>query len=286
MERVAKPLGLSIHETANGILEIANANMVGAIRTISVQRGFDPREFVLVGFGGAGPLHANGLAASLGMPRILLPMSPGVTSAVGLLVGDIKHDFVQALIGSLASLDLEDVYRIFKTFEDRGRELLAAEGIADGDMDFVGRFDMRYQGQSYELTVDDPDTDSDPRAALADAFVLQHERVYGYASQEEPMEVVNVRMTAIGRIRRPKLRQLERGDADPAQACKGRRPVYFKEAGGICDCPIYDRYALLDGNQIPGPAIVEEYDSTVVIHPGYSASVDQAGNILIEEAGT
>ena len=283
IRRVSEPLGLGMLETANGILDIANANMVGAIRTISVQRGFDPREFVLVGFGGAGPLHANALAASLGLPRVLVPMSPGVTSALGLLVGDIKHDYVQAHLSPLSELGSEAVEEVFAAFERRGREVLAGESVAAADMTFVRRFDVRYRGQSYELTVDAPPAGGDLHADLAAAFVERHRRVYGYAAAAEPIEVVNLRLAAIGGIRRPKPRRLAPGGEDaPEPAAKGRRQVYFAEAGGTTECAIFDRYRLLDGNCVRGPAIVEEVDSTVVIHPGWSGRVDGAGNMLIE----
>jgi N-methylhydantoinase A len=279
--KLADDLSLGLHETASGILEIADANMVGAIRTISVQRGFDPREFVLVGFGGAGPLHANALAANLGIPRVLIPMSPGVTSATGLLVGDIKHDYVQAALHSLDDVRLEALDDSFKNFENRGCERLVVEGIADADMHFIRRFDMRYKGQSYELTVDCPEGGA-TRDSLAAAFVTQHRRVYGYATEDEPIELVNIRFTAVGAIRRPTLRQLESGGLNPAVALKDEREVYFMAAGGHVTCPIYDRYKLQNGNCLAGPAIVEEYDSTVVIHPGYTATVDGTGHILIE----
>ncbi len=283
--RLASQLGLTPVETARGIIEIANANMVGAIRLISVQRGFDPRDFVLVAFGGAGPLHANALARELRIPKVLVPMSPGVTSALGLLVTDIKHDFVQARVEHMDSLDWTRVNAVFADFESKARAVLASEGIKAEDTSFVRHFDMRYVGQSYELRVDAPSRSlaAADLPALNQAFFREHERAYGYAATTEPTEVVNLRLTAIGGIRRPALRKLATSGPDCASAVKHKRPVYFSEAGGQLDCKVYDRYRLLCGNRISGPAIVEELDSTTVIHPGYFAEVDVYGNLLIQE---
>jgi len=285
IRQLADKLGLSLFDTANGIIEIANANMVGAIRLISVQRGFDPREFVLVAFGGAGPMHANALARDLNIPTVLIPMSPGVTSALGLLVSDIKHDYVHSYIQQMSALDFQHVNSSFQEMIAKGREVLDSEGIQRSGMSFTRYLDMRYVGQSYELKIEIPDRDLVPEdeKELNSAFFREHERAYGYAAITEPTEVVNLRMTAAGAIRRPELRQLNFGGTDGAIAVKGERQVYFSELGGMLSCKVYDRYKLDCGNQIKGPAIVEEIDATTVIHPGYFANVDRYGNLLIQE---
>ena len=182
--------------------------MIGAVRTISVQRGFDPRDFVLVAFGGAGPMHANGLARELGMPKVLIPMSPGVTSALGLLVSDIKHDYVRAFHQPIASLDLEFLNRSFSEMADRGRSVLTSEGISREDITFAHYLDMRYVGQGYELKIEitNRDLTEDDKEILNAAFYKEHERAYGYADDTEPTESVALRLTAIGRIRQPQLR--------------------------------------------------------------------------------
>lgn len=285
VKRLSDKLGLSLLDTANGIIEIANANMAGAIRLISVQRGFDPREFVLVAFGGAGPMHANALARDLRIPKVLVPMSPGVASALGLLVSDIKHDYVQACIQQMDSIDFQYVNKTFQDLERKGRQVLASEGIDDSSISFTRYLDMRYVGQSYELKIQIPSRDIKPgnEEELNAAFFRAHEQAYGYAATSEPTEVVNLRMTALGAITRPQLRQLKLAGRDSAKAIKGEREVYFAEAGKMVRCRVYDRYRLEFGNRIEGPAIVEEIDSTVVIHPSYFADVDQYGNILIQE---
>jgi N-methylhydantoinase A len=287
VQQLAGRLGLGLLETAHGIVEIANANMVGAIQLVSIQRGFDPREFVLVGFGGAGPLHANALARDMQIARVLIPPSPGVTSALGLLVGDIKHSFVQAYVRLTEQADLGHVQRVFEDFERRGREILALEGIPADRMQFVRQLDLRFSGQSYELTIDVPnDHEAVDVPALTDAFCAMHRKVYGYAPLEEPTELVNIRSTAVGSVRRPAQRRVERGGADSRHALRSQRQVFFSEAGGIVVCDVVDRYRLLAGNRVAGPAIVEEKDSTTVVHPGYQAEVDTSGNMLIEEART
>ena len=278
-------LGLGVVETANGIIEIANANMIGAVRTISVQRGFDPRDFVLVAFGGAGPMHANGLARELGIPKVLIPMSPGVTSALGLLVSDIKHDYVRTFHQQVASLDLELLNRSFSELAERGKEVLFSEGISEEDITFAHHLDMRYVGQGYELKIEIPTRDltEDDKDFVNAAFYREHERAYGYADDTEPTESVALRLTAIGGIRQPRLHRLETGTGDAGDAVKNERPVYFAECGDSVPCKVYNRYRLKSGDRITGPAIVEEVDSTIVLHPDYRADVDLHGNILIQE---
>jgi N-methylhydantoinase A len=271
-ERCATPLGLGVVEAAHGIVEIANAAMVNALHLISVQRGYDPRDFVLVGFGGAGPVHANALARDAEMPRLLIPRSPGVFSATGLLVTDLERDAAVTIMRRLDDLDAAEVEASFTELERAGREELEREGMAPAAIEFVRRLDLRYVGQSYELTVPWGDE-------LLERFHAEHDRVYGFSAPGEPVEAVSVRLTSIGRIAKPPPRRLEpRGAAEP----KDTRPVYFAEAGGYVACPIYDRYGLAAGAVAPGPAVVEEFDSTTVVHPGFAVTVDDMGNLLIE----
>ena len=285
IKNISDRLGMNTIEAANGIIQIANASMVGAIRLISVQRGFDPREFVLVAFGGAGPLHANDLAQELGIPKVLIPMSPGVTSALGLLVSDVKHDYVQASIAPMEAVDLQANSRVFEDLEQRARQVLSSEGIPASDISFLRYLDMRYVGQSYELKIpiENRPLEPDDKKEINAAFFKEHERAYGYAADNEPTEMVNLRLTAIGSISKPTLRELEAGDGDSSSAVKAERPVYFSQLGESVTCKIYDRYKLKSNDRIDGPAMVEEIDSTVVILPGYEAGVDHFGNLIIEE---
>jgi N-methylhydantoinase A len=275
-ERCAEPLGLSVTEAANGIVEIANAAMVNALHLISVQRGYDPRDFVLVGFGGAGPVHANALARDAEMPMLLIPPSPGIFSATGLLTTDLKRDAALTIMRRLDEVDPALVESSFAELERAGAEELALEGLSGDRVEFVRQIDMRYVGQSYELTIPAGDD-------LVERFHAEHDRTYGFAAPAEPVELVSLRLTSVGRIAKPPLRILEPG-GDPAP--KERRPVYFAETGDYVDCPIYDRYALAGGATFAGPAIVEEFDSTTVVHPGFGVTVDENGNLIIEKERT
>jgi len=283
-ERCARPLGLDLVTAAHGIVEIANAAMVNALRLVSVQRGYDPRNFVLIAFGGAGPLHANRLAAELAIPTTLVPLGPGITSALGLLVTDLKHDYSTTLIQRADRLDLAQVEAAYARMSAQGQEALAQEGIRPENVALVRLVEMRYVGQGYELSIPLPGGPLGPDevARLVEQFHREHDRAYGYAAPAEPTELVNLRLTAIGRIAKPQLRRLAARGVDPESARKATRPVYFGEAGSFVDCPIYDRYQLTAGAVVLGPAVVEEFDSTTVIHPGYRGRVDDVGNLLLE----
>jgi N-methylhydantoinase A len=271
-ERCGKPLGLDLTQAANGIVEIANAAMVNALHLISVQRGYDPRDFVLVAFGGAGPVHANALARDAEMPVLLIPRSPGIFSATGLLTTDLKRDAAVTVMRRLDDLDDDEVESTFVELERAGRVELEQEGFARDAMSFVRNIDLRYVGQSFELTVP-------AGRGLLERFHAEHDRTYGFSAPEEPVEVVSLRLTSVGTIAKPPPRTL---GADGTAEPKEHRPVYFAESAGYVDCPIYDRYALPAGATFPGPAIAEEFDSTTVVHPGYAVLVDEAGNLLIE----
>ena len=282
-EKCADPLGMETVEAAHGIVEIANAAMVNALRLVSVQRGYDPREFVLVAFGGAGPVHANRLASETEMPTTIIPMSPGTSSALGLLVTDLKHDYSTTMIERVDRLDLTAVTRVYEELENQGRETLQREGVATAEMGFLWQVDIRYVGQSYELTVPVPGNRLDPtelEQVLAQ-FHEEHDRAYGFSAPAEAVEFVNLRLTAIGQIIKPKLRELKQSNGDPASALITSRSVYFAESGGYVDCPIYDRYKLAAGHLLEGPSMVIELDSTAVIYPGYQAEVDRYGNLIM-----
>jgi N-methylhydantoinase A len=282
-EKCADPLGIGVVEAAYGIVEIANAAMVNALRLVSVQRGYDPREFVLVAFGGAGPLHANRLAAETKMPTTIIPMSPGTTSAFGLLVTDLKHDYTTTMIERVDRLDLAMVGHIFEELQLQGQETLAREGVPVDKMAFHWQVDMRYVGQSYELTIPLPNNRLDlaELGQLLTQFHREHDRAYGFSAPGEPVEFVNLRLTAIGRITKPNLRELGQTGGDLTSALMATHSVYFAESGGYVDCPGYDRYKLATGHLLQGPAIVVELDSTTVIHPGYQAEVDKYGNLIM-----
>jgi N-methylhydantoinase A len=282
-EHCARALSKDVVETAAGIIEIANANMVRALRIVSVERGYDPRDFTLIAFGGAGPMHVNGIITELNIPTVVIPLNPGITSAMGLLMTDLRHDYVVTHICRLDRLDLSRVNHIFQDLESQGRETLHREGMKDAEILISRHMDMRYVGQSYELTVPitDGEIDASSLGQTAALFHKEHERAYGHCAPEEPVEVANLKLSAIGLIGKPKLREIKRGSASPEQALRTRRNVYFAEKGNFAKCAIYNRYKLAWGNVLSGPAIVEDKDATTVIHPSYKAEVGRYGNLIL-----
>ncbi len=282
-ERCAEPLGLDVVEAANGIVEIANAAMVNALHLISVQRGYDPRDFVLVGFGGAGPVHANAIQRDCEVPTLVIPQAPGIFSATGLLGTDLKRDSSLTLLRPLEDLDVGEVERAFASLEETGAAELAREGLPRERIAFVRQVDMRYVGQSFELTIPlaEGAFDEAQSGSLRERFHAEHDRVYGFSAPAEPVELVSLRLTTVGRIEKPPLRTLERSERAPEP--KEHRQVFFAEAGGFVECPIHDRYALGAGASFAGPAVVEELDSTVVVHPGFGVEIDDVGNLVIRK---
>jgi N-methylhydantoinase A len=283
LEQCAQPLGLEPVEAANGIVDIANAHMMGAMRLISIQRGYDPRDFLLVAFGGAGPLHANALARELDIPTILIPPSPGIASALGMLMTDIKHEFVATRRHLLSQLAPTALDALFADFVAQGEALLAREGVAAPQRHMLRSVELRYQGQSHELSIAVPSGALTPQHldTLQEQFHAAHAQAYGYAAPEDPIELVNVRLTAIGTSPKLRLHALPHGNGDTTEAVKGQRQVWFSEASRFFLCPILDRARLRWDDVIPGPAVIEELDATTVIHPDYQARVDQHGNLLL-----
>ena len=284
--QIAGPLGMELLRCAEGVLEIANANMMAAMRLISVQRGYDPRDFVLVAFGGAGPLHANALADELGLPTILIPPSPGVASAIGLLMTDMKHEFVATRRRLLGDTEPAELAATFAGFEEEASRLLAAEREDWLSVTLARTLELRYRGQSHELQITLPPGKLAP-AELERArsqFEEAHMRAYGYTAPDDPIELVNLRLTAIGKLPTLARKTVERGSGDPSRAVKGSRPLWFRDSGKETQCTVYDRYLLRGGDTLPGPALVEEMDSCTVVLPGYQARVDEHGNLALSRA--
>jgi N-methylhydantoinase A len=283
---IAEPLGLTVERAAAGIIEVINATMVKGMRYVSVERGYDPREFTVVAFGGAGPLHATALASELDVPRVISPPMPGVTSALGLLVADFRHDYSQTYLRALPEVDLETMNHIYADLEKAALDQMGQEGVAPEDVKFSRQADVRYLGQGYELEVAVPlgRLDGDSLKLIAERFYESHQQHYGYVKAEnEVIQFVNLRLTAIGLLPRPQIPPAPpspEADRNPRRALKGERPVYFE--GGFQAVPIYERSALLPGDLITGPTVVEQLDSTTVLAPGQQATVDGYGNLVIE----
>ncbi len=286
LERCGKPLGFDAIEAANGVVEIANAAMINALRLVSVRRGYDPRGLAFVAFGGAAPLHANRLMADMGIPLLVIPPSPGTTSALGLLVTDLKHVYSSTSVVRPDQLDLDEITRTFAALEDDGMQTLTREGIPPASMQFQREVEARYVGQSHEIPIPCPGGPLTREAVneVVANFHQEHERAYGHGYPEEAVEFVTFRVTATGVLSKPKLRELPTGSHDLADARREVRPVYFAEAKGFQETAVYDRYRLCPGHTFTGPAIVEEIDSTSLIHPGFKAEVDRYGNLLVTSA--
>ena len=281
-ERVADPLGLSVEAAAQGIVDVANANMERALRVVSVERGHDPRDFSLVAYGGAGPLHAAELAAELDVPRVVVPRSAGVLSALGLLISDAAYEEGVSAVRPWAEVDPADLTERFKTMEVEGRERLASEGYGPDRRRFERAVDLRYHGQSFDLRVSMPEgrLDAESLRAAADRFHERHERRYGHASPNEPVELVTVRLRARGVVDPPTLSVAEGTGTDAEATPRTTRPATF--GGETGETPVYDRETLEPGAEFDGPAVVESVESTAVVPPGADAHVDDSGNVVIE----
>ncbi|MDP7428864.1 MAG: hydantoinase/oxoprolinase family protein, partial [Alphaproteobacteria bacterium] len=282
-EVIAGPMGIGVDEAALGIHRVANAQMTEGIRLVSVNRGLDPRGFVLLALGGAGALHAVPLAAELGIARVLVPQTPGVLSATGLLAAAVEHEVTAAFHRELEDLDLETTRTALAAIDRRCAELMAAEGVAAGSQEIHYFADICYIGQSYSLEVPLDLTGSDPAAALHAAFLAVHEGVHGHAI-EGPARIVNLR--SVHRARGAELdlsilSAAEETGVNDARS-KGERPISVDGTAGTIGAAIYDRTALPAGAGIAGPAIVEQADTTTLIPPGWRAGVVEGGSLLIE----
>ena len=280
---LAGPLGLTVVEAAGRIIDVVNANMVEALRMVSVERGHDPREFSLMAFGGAGPLLATALASELEMIEVIIPPAPGAFSALGLVTTDLRRDYSRTLYVDLASIDPAEVQHAFAGMEMSGIAMLEAANVPAGQRELVRSADLRYPQQAYELTIPfhrdrGGAVTRNSLDALTRAFHLHHEQTYGYANADESVQLVNLRVKAVGR--RPGLQLKQSSNVEAAR--ERARSVWFPGAG-VDSCRILWRPGLEVGEMIDGPTIVESLDSTVVIPPAWSATVDDDGYIRIRK---
>jgi len=273
---MSRPLG--VEALAEGIVTIAVARMTSAIREISIQRGHDPRDFTLIAFGGAGPMHALAMAEEIGIPRVLVPRHPGNFSALGLLAADIKHDDVRTRVGPLRER-LPALRQAFAEMETAARQQLEREGFAPERQKLLRSLDLRYRGQAFELNlaVSDPDL---PVDRIEADFHRAHRDTYGHANPEAAIELVNPRLTAYGLVPKPAAARHVAPGADLRSALDERRPVWFE--GRAHDCPVWDRDRLPEGAVLSGPAIVEEFGATTVVPPGWRGTMDSHGNLRFE----
>ncbi len=287
MAILASQIGATVRDAALGINRVVNATMERAIRAISLERGYDPRRFTLLPFGGAGPMHACELAQELGIPRVLVPTRPGILSALGAAIADVVKDYSRTVMLRGNDVSRERLEEEFHGMERLAREQLKGEGLPVEMMASRRLVDARYVGQSYEITIDYPDrvgarhrNAGGLRRAIADRFYRAHLQRFGYADRGEPVEIVNLRLKLVLAVDKPKLVPEPIGSADPSAAGIGRSEVVYPE--GSRTTPLYLREKLHSGNRISGPALVLQMDTTSVVPPGWGGTVDPFGNLVLE----
>ncbi len=284
---MGQALGVDPLATAEGIIRIVNAKMEEGIREVSTERGYDLRNFVLVAFGGAGPVHAARLAEDLGMSRVVIPPMPGVSSALGLIMADPRRDFVRSRLCGLDALSEAELGGIFASLQDQARSEFIADGFDESALTFAFSIDLRYQGQGYELNIPAGDAALLPSGAIAGIrkrFDQAHEQLFGHSAETEPAEAVNYRVRATVRVPKFAMKRYAPAQHPVAHARIGEREVYFDRASGMTPTPVYERSLLEPGHEIVGPAIIEQLDSTTAVYPGQSAIVDEYRNLIITAA--
>lgn len=277
-ERIGQPLSLSTAEAAQAILKVANANMADAVRLVSIRRGLDPRDFALIAFGGAGALHGAGVARELGIPTVIVPPSPGVTSAMGCLLVDIQHDLSMMYTAVASSADLKDLNRQFQSLEEEAVERLRHEGVADADAVLQRGISMRYQGQWRSLQVSMGSGETALEEAI-ESFHQEHERQFSFRQNALPVEIYQLHLRAVGKTPKPTFARSERVPNAQAEP-HSHREVFFDDKW--YETPIYDRETLPVGFEFTGPAIIDQLDSTTVVPPDTLASIDEWKNIRIQ----
>jgi N-methylhydantoinase A len=285
---VARPLGIDVVGAAIGILRVANANMVRGIRVVSVERGHDPRQCVLVPFGGAGPMHGTPVARELKIGKIIIPPAPGILCALGQLIADLRHDLVETHIFPYAPANAARTTEIAERLRKAADARLAADGVAADRRTIELRIEARYVGQSYELPVAYASRDASAWERLATAFHAAHRRRFGHADPEAPVEIVAMAATAIGKVDAPVLPEVPPGEPGPPPGAQTeRRDVFFEsetlgEMGAWFPTGVFERQKLLAGNIIEGPAVIEELSATTVLYPGDRARVHASGAVIVE----
>lgn len=283
IEKVARPLGISVEQAAYGMFTIVNSNMVNGIRRVSVERGYDPRDFVLVGAGGATAAHITALAREMGIDTIILPKLASGLCAFGQVISDVKYNYMAP---APVRLDNAEAYAridgLFREIEAKGIAHLEADGFPPGKIEIKRSLDMRYVGQVHECTVDIGTFEISEKTIdrVKEAFHARHEELYTYAERHSAVEVVNIESTIYGRIDKPKAPKLD-GRGSAADALKGRRAAVFDASGKTTDTPVYDGARLGAGATVAGPAIIEEVTTTIVVEPGWSARLDESGSYVL-----
>ncbi|MES2282683.1 MAG: hydantoinase/oxoprolinase family protein [Pseudomonadota bacterium] len=283
LEKVAGPLNMDPTQAADGILRIAVTAMSHAVKAVTTERGLDAGRFTMVVYGGAGPLHASAIARELGIRNVLIPFAPGYFSAYGMLFSDLRYDYVRSVFRKLEDVSFEDIEAIYAGMEAEGMKAIAGSAVTPEEVVIERAADMRYVGQEHAVTVDLPTEffKTQDRAAIKNHFDELHAVRYGTSAPKEPADLVSLRVTVLGRMRKPPRQAVAEGSEQPAaEALRAHKQVYFRSSGFV-STPIYKRPALRSGNRITGPALVEEHASTTVVQPGDTVLVDAFGNLQI-----
>lgn len=284
VEKLARPLGIDVRTAAAGVIDIVNHAMAEALKIVSVERGHDPREFSLAAFGGAGPMHAAALAEELQMAEVVCPPIPGAFSALGLVGTDLKRDYVRTFYTTTAVADPGALEREFRALEEEGAAMLDRAQVPAPRRQFVRTVDARYARQSYELSVPVPEgpINAGTIGTIAAAFHERHRQTYGHDNRSEPVQMVNIRVAAIGLI--PPLRIRQETAARGSEPLKGRRSVWFRATGAV-EAAIYDRARMSAGWSAQGPAVIESLESTILVRPGWTARMDDDGFVVLSRDG-
>ena len=290
MAKMAERINSSINDAALGVIRVVNSNMERAMRTISLERGYDPRDFTMIPFGGAGPMHCCELAQELGIPRILVPPHPGILSALGVAIADVVKDYSRTVMLQGDDVEQTRLEEEFLGMEVLARQELGTEWLPVDRMVSLRFLDTRYVGQSFELTIEHPFDQGatwrvstrrqDLRLAVGESFYRAHLRRFGYADRKQPVEIVNLRLKLELEVEKPEAAPQTPGSADPSTALIGESEVVFPQ--GVTSAGLYQRGLLHCGNRINGPALILQMDTTVVLPPGWQAVVDVLGNLILE----
>ncbi|HEX7383061.1 MAG TPA: hydantoinase/oxoprolinase family protein [Burkholderiaceae bacterium] len=282
---VARPMGLTVEQAAAGMYRVACNNMAQGVREVTIKRGFDPREFPLIPGGGAGPIHGCLICSELGIPLLVVPREASVLCAFGMLMGELRHDHVRTFVARLGGLDWSRLAALVGEMQAEGERELAAEGVAPARRRFELRVDCRYLKQYHEVSVPVPLAAVERRdaAAIAQAFHDEHRRLYGYALDAEgaAVEIINLRLQAIGAVDRPAYRREAASAGDASAALKGRRAMYLPERDAFAEVPVYDGHRMRAGQRVAGPALIELQTTAIVVTDGYDAAVDELGSFVL-----
>ncbi len=288
-EHVAKPLGMSVEQAAAGMYRVVCNNMAQGVREITIKRGFDPREFPMVVAGGAGPIHACLIASELEIPLQIIPRSSSILCAVGMLMSDLKHDFVRTFVSPMQAIDWSKLARIVNEMKSEGADLLTRELIDKEHQQFFIKFDCRYLKQYHEVSfsVSDEDFDNQDVDAITSAFHKEHNRLYGYSLDdgETVVEIINVRLQALGISDKPAYPETPFAGENAEKALKGQRQVYIPEDDAFADVPVYDGHKMLNGNRVEGPAMIEEDTTAIFVSRNYACLCDRFGSFAVYEKG-